>query len=84
MKNIKLAILEILSPRTIGMYPDTLKSEVAINLRNHALTTREYDTALAELKSMGYVQGMTDCMGELAYIVTDAGRAALVASGKGL
>ena len=81
MKNIKLAILEILSPRTIGMYPDTLKREAAINLRNHALTTMEYDTALAELKSMGYVQSLPDCMGELTYIATESGRAALAARG---
>jgi len=84
MKDIKTAILNILSPRMIGMYPETLKNEVAINLKDRVLTTREYDTALAELKSVGYVQGMTDCMGELNYIATDAGRAALVASGKGL
>ena len=32
MKDIKTAILCILSPRMIGMYPETLKNEVAINL----------------------------------------------------
>lgn len=84
MKEIKTAILCVLSPRMIGMYPETLKNEVAINLKDRVLTTREYDTALAELKSMGYVQSLPDCMGELTYIATESGRAALAASGRAL
>ena len=47
MKDVKTAILCVLSPRMIGMYPETLKNEVAINLKDRVLTTREYDTALA-------------------------------------
>ena len=82
MKNLKYAILNVLSPRMIGIYPETLKSEVALNLKNLVMTTGEYTTALAELKEMGYVLSLPDCMGELTYISTEAGRGALAASGR--
>ena len=82
MKNIKYAILNVLSPRMIGIYPETLKSEVTLNLKNQVMTTEEYVTALAELKEMGYLLSRPDCMGELTYIITEAGRGALAASGR--
>ena len=37
MKNIKYAILNVLSPRMIGIYPETLTSEVTLNLKKWAI-----------------------------------------------
>ena len=81
MNNIKQTILQILRPRTIGMYPDTLKNETVLNMRGEVVTTGDFNTALAELKGLGYVKGFADSFGDLTYTVTDAGRAACVARG---
>ena len=81
MSKLKTTILSILKPRTIGMYPNTLKDETIINMRGEIVTTGDFNTALAELKDLGYVKGFADGFGDLTYTITDAGRAACVARG---
>lgn len=81
MSKLKTTILSILKPRTIGMYPNTLKDEAIINMRGEIVTTSDFNTALAELKDLGYVKGFADSFGDLTYTITDAGRAACVARG---
>ena len=81
MNKLKHTILSILNPRTIAMYPDTLKNETVLNMRGEVVTTGDFNTALAELKDLGYVKGFADSFGDLTYTITDAGRAACVASG---
>ena len=81
MSKLKTTILSILKPRTIGMYPNTLKDETIINMRGEIVTTGDFNTALAELKDLGYVKGFADSFGDLTYTITDAGHAACVARG---
>lgn len=81
MSKLKTTILSILKPRTIGMYPNTLKDETIINMRGEIVTTGDFNTALAELKDLGYVKGFADSFGDLTYTITDAGRAVCVARG---
>ena len=81
MNKLKTTILSILKPRTIGMYPNTLKDETLLNLRGEIVTTGDFNAALAELKSLGYVRGFADGLGDLVYTITDAGRAACEARG---
>ena len=81
MGKIKQTILSILKPRSIGMYPATLKQETILNLRGEIVTTCDFNTALAELKDLGFVKGFADSFGDFTYTITDAGRAACEAKG---
>ena len=81
MNKTKHVILSILNPRTVGMYLSTLRCETILAMRNTVVTTGDFNTALAELKDLGYVKGFADSFGDLTYTITDAGRAACVARG---
>lgn len=81
MNKLKTTVLSILKPRSVGIYPETLKQETLLNLRSEIVTTGDFNAALAELKSLGYVRGFADGLGDLVYTITDAGRAACEARG---